>query len=327
MPADGVRYICGDAKDDSFIDTTLNEIKPDAIVDFMNYGSAAFAARRDCLLSSTGQYVFTSSCRVFAGEDVHTERSPRLLDVCKDPAYLATDEYALAKARSENALRDSGRTNWTIVRPCIAYSFPRLQFGCLEAPSFLYRAMHGVPVAAPDAMLEKKTSMIWAGDVAEMMARLVLNPSAMCEDFNAVTAESHTWGEIAGIYGELVGLKTKDCPPERYEQLCSHWQLWYGRMVHHAFDNAKILAATGLRQEDLRTLPDGLVRELARFQNEPDAVRFDLTRNALQDRFLHVRTIPPRGTDCRTYWSLRHPWIVGGLPFRAARKIWRMIRR
>ena len=51
------------------------------------------------MLEATDQYVFISSARVYAQtEDLITEDTPRLLDVCTDKEYLKTNEYALAKA-------------------------------------------------------------------------------------------------------------------------------------------------------------------------------------------------------------------------------------
>lgn len=50
-----------------------------------------------------------SSARVYAENNaLISEDSPRLLDVSTDAVYLRTNEYALAKAREENILRNSG---------------------------------------------------------------------------------------------------------------------------------------------------------------------------------------------------------------------------
>lgn len=102
-----VKYLLGNAKDDSFIHQLLLNSKYDAIVDFMSYGTREFSERVELFLKSTKHYVFLSSSRVYAdlGEKPIVEASPRLLDVCKDEIYLSSDEYALAKARQENILR------------------------------------------------------------------------------------------------------------------------------------------------------------------------------------------------------------------------------
>lgn len=304
-----VRFIRGNAKETDFLKEVLRNESPDAVVDFMSYGSAEFSERRDLLLNGTGQYVFISSCRVFAGEEMHTERSPRLLDVCTDAEYLKTDEYALAKARSENMLCNSGRRNWTIVRPCITYAYPRLQLGCLEADTFLPRVAQGLPVPMPVEMTEKRTTMLHGDDVAEMIARLVLNEKALGEDFNTVTAENHTWGEVANIYANAIGLKIAPCSLDDYKTICNPYQVQYGRMVHHCFDNAKVLAVTGMRQTDLTKLVNQLPGELGKWESHLKAIKIDIMRNAKVDRVLGTRMHFVGWRNNLEYIRIRHPLV------------------
>lgn len=98
-----ISFAVGNAHDQVFLDCLLDS-KWDAIVDFMVWSTAEFSERYKKLLSAAEQYVFTSSYRVYADSSVITEESPRLLDAVDDDEYLATDEYALSKARCENLL-------------------------------------------------------------------------------------------------------------------------------------------------------------------------------------------------------------------------------
>ncbi len=303
---ENISFVVGNAKDNSFLHQLLVEIKPDAIVDFMNYGTIEFMNRRDMMLNATGQYLYLSSCRVFAGEEKHTEQSPRLLDVSNDSVYLKTDEYALAKARQENLLRESGRNNWTIIRPCIIYSSPRFQFGCLESGTFMVRALQGLPAVIPNEMLDKNTTMMWGGDAAKMIARLVLNKKALGEDFNAVTAENHTWREVGSIYHDLIGLDIKECSLEEYLNMCNPWQVKYGRMKHHSFDNLKILDITGLKQEEFMNLKTGLAIEIEKFKSMPD-IDIDIYNNAFIDRMLGTRI---KGIEKKKYLFARYPMLA-----------------
>ena len=126
---DNIHFIQGDAHDLQFIKQQLRT-EYDVIVDFMIYGTETFKERADLYLNATGQYMFLSSARVYAqSKEPIKEDSPRLLDVCKDKDYLRTDEYALAKARSEDILFNSEKNNWTIIRPYITYNIKRLQLG------------------------------------------------------------------------------------------------------------------------------------------------------------------------------------------------------
>jgi len=327
---EALRHVCCNARDNNALREVIDANKPDAIVDFMLYSTAEFAARRDFLLGAVGRYLFLSSYRVFADSGMVplTERSPRLLDVCNDKEYLATDEYALAKARQENLLRDSGRWNWTILRPCITYSSNRFQFGTLEANTVCYRALQGVPVIMAQDILEKQTTMTWGGDAARMIARLALNSKAAGEDFNTVTSEHRTWREIAGYYGEAIGLKVVETGLKEYEKVVgSPYQIKYDRIFDRVLDNAKALSATGLESSSFTPLREGLVRELGEFKKAPFNQYSNLELNARMDAVIGSR-ISLAGMDFKTrcrYFSAKHPFF--GKVIRAAEKIKRVCRR
>lgn len=135
-----INYILGDAKNDVFLKSILN-IKYDAIIDFMVYSTEEFRCRYKLLLEATKQYFYFSSARVYANSDLLTEDSQRLLDSSIHSQYIQSDEYAIAKAKQEDILRNSDFKNWTIVRPYITYSDSRLQLGFFEKELWLYRAI------------------------------------------------------------------------------------------------------------------------------------------------------------------------------------------
>lgn len=246
-----VHYVQGNAHDLSFLTQILAEGSWDAIVDFMVYNTEEFARRVNLFLKSTKQYVFISSARVFAGsEDRITERSPRLLDVSTDTAYLATDEYALTKARQEDLLRNSGRKNWTIVRPYITFSENRLQLGVYEKGTWLYRALQGRSIVFSRDIASHYTTMTYGKDVAAGIAGLVGNPMAVGEDFNVVTDETHKWSEILDMYLEVLEQNTGCRPIVFYTDQAvnlrfkkAQYQVKYCRLFDRRFDNAKLMAA------------------------------------------------------------------------------------
>lgn len=134
-----LHYLQGNAKDEIFLKACLSRMHYDAIVDFMSYSTNQFDRRARLLLQSTKQYIFISSARIFAESKVPlTENSPRLLETVQDLEYKKTDEYALAKARQEDILYQSGFSNYTIVRPSVTYNTYRLQLGALEKENWLY---------------------------------------------------------------------------------------------------------------------------------------------------------------------------------------------
>lgn len=262
----GLSYVKGNALEKGFVSELLETTWFDAIVDFMVYGSSEFRNRVGELLEHTEHYVFLSSYRVFAdtaGAPI-TERTPRLLDVSKDVDYLATDEYALAKARQEDILREQPRGNWTIVRPSITYAENRIQFGCLEAASFLPRMVENLPVAIPEVMLERRTTMTWAGDTAEMIAALLHNSSALATDFNVTTNECRSWQKIGEIYRDILDLRLLPVSLPEYLSLgINRYQVIYDRMLDRVCDNTKIRQTAGFESAALTAPEDGLRQSLA----------------------------------------------------------------
>ena len=263
----GVRYAKGNAKDPVFLESLLSE-RWGAVVDFMVWSTVEFRERYRKLLAATDQYVFVSSYRVYADSPVITEDSSRLLDVCRDAEYLATDEYALAKARCEDMLFESGGSNWSVVRPAVTYDGSgRFQLGVHEANLWLWRALRGVPVPLPVEMLSKQATMTWGGDAARMIAGLVGNPAAFGEAFTVSTSEHRAWSEVAEIYrGVVPDLEVTPCGLVEFErERGGIYQIRYDRMFDRVVDNSKVLAVTGIDPSDLTTMERGLASELSRF--------------------------------------------------------------
>ena len=279
----GIIYLRGNAKDGAFLNELLKE-RFDAIVDFMIYNTETFEKRCKTLVESTDHYLFLSSYRVYgdSGERPITENSPRLLDTVNDEAYLKTDEYGLTKARQENIQRAAGGRA-TVIRPAITYGGDRFQLGTMEANEFLVRALKKKPVIFPKEMLDKQATMTWAGDVGRMIAKLVLDEAAFGETFTAATAEHHSWGEVLDLYKSILKMQVKLVPLETYRSAVGRpWQIKYDRMLDRVIDNAKILAATGMRQSELMPLSDGLRIELSAFSRN---AKFKTVDAEMQKRF------------------------------------------
>jgi len=160
---EGLSYVIGNAREESFLTQAIAGAHFDAVVDFMARPAAEFEKYLPTLTSSTEQYVYLSSYRVYADSPYITEDSPRLLDVCEDEGYLATNEYALDKARCEDMLKNSGNKNWTVVRPSVTFSRARFQLGTLEAEDWLWRWEKGLEVPLSPEMLKRQATMTWGG--------------------------------------------------------------------------------------------------------------------------------------------------------------------
>ena len=291
-----VRYVKGDAHDAAFLQSLLVE-KYDAIVDFMVYHTEELKSRRDLLLGSTNQYLFLSSSRVYADSKTPiTEDSPQLLDVTTDDDYLKTDEYALTKARQENLLRESGKTNWTIIRPYITYSNQRLQLGVYEKELWLYRALYDRTTVFPKAIAEKYTTMTLGADVAMGISKLIGNEKAMGEAFHITTDRAIKWDDVLEIYkrvfkdvtGKEIKIKYVNDPKPIYDVMGNKYQVIYDRLFDRRFDNSKFLRAAG---ECEFILPEiGLERCLGEFLEKPVFREAQLKAFAYMDKITGERT-------------------------------------
>lgn len=252
-----IHYIEGNAKDDDFLLPLLAN-GYDCIIDFMVY--------------STFEFV---------------DRYKQLLDVVKDAKYRKTDEYALTKARQEKLLRESGSGNYTIVRPSVTFSKLRFQLGTLEAGVLIHRMLQKRPVVFARDILKKQAAFSWAGDVAEMIECLILNPKALGEVFNVCSAEKQTWGDVAGYYREIAGLEIVPVDLKTYAKIAGGWyQIMYDRMVDRVMDNSKILGLMGKTQKDLHPVRETLAGELADIGEKSSQIHFNKKMSKKMDRVL-----------------------------------------
>lgn len=243
-------YITGNAHDLSFLNSILEGSRNnfDAIVDFMHYSTKEFSERYLYLLNHTEHYLYLSSARVYAeSKNPITEESPRLLDVCKDESYLSTDDYALAKARQEDFLINSGYCNYTIIRPFITFSEQRLQLGVFEKEDWLSRVFKGKPIVFSKDIAEHLTTLTYGFDVSKAIAGLVGNEKAKGEIFHIATDKSIKWVEIAQLYQRVLEKHFKREIKLLYADKCffldgftSQWAVKYSRYFDYRFDNSKI---------------------------------------------------------------------------------------
>lgn len=278
-----VHYIQGDAHNLSFISQELGK-NYDAIVDFMIYSTADFRDRSKLYLNSTGQYIFLSSARVYAdSKKPITENSPRLLDVCKDEDYLKTDEYALAKARSENVLFESEYKNWTIIRPYITYNTRRLQLGGLELGNWLTATLSGRPLVLPQDIGMHQTTMTHGDDVARAMVELIGKDKALGEAFHITGNDHMKWRDVAEVYMEVleekIGRGVEIYEPETSKVLSGVMgntaQIKYDRTYDRVFDNSKLITACG-KGFDFIQMQEGFKQCLSDYLNLPETQKINM---------------------------------------------------
>ena len=291
-----IKYIKGNATQIDFIEDLLIKKSWDCIVDFMVHSESNLKTLIPKILDNTKQYIFISSARVYSQSEAPIiEDTPRLLDVCKDEEYLKTNEYALAKAREENLLFNSGKKNFTIIRPTITYNTHRLQLGVLEKENWLYRALHGRSIVFSEDINNKLTTMTYGDDVSMGIASIIGKEEALGEAFHITYPASLPWSEVLGIYLTVLKKHTgKDIPvvmTKKSTNLKFKWriyQLIYSRYFNRTFDNSKIAQFTNL---SMFTAPQqGLVNCLEEFLKQPVFGNIPWDLEAVNDRAAGERT-------------------------------------
>lgn len=269
-----IKYLCGNAKNDDFF-LSIMDREYDAIFDFLIYSTSELEKRLEVILNHTKQYFFFSSSRCYANsKGLITEDSDRLVDVCTDKEYLATDEYGLAKGREENLIRATGKNNWTIIRPYITYNDYRIQLGVYEKENWLKRALAGRTIVFPKDIAEKRTSLTYGPDVAAVLVKLIGNEKALGEAFHITTSENHTWGKILEFYCKVIEEKTGKRPKVKFvedssglQKVWNPWQIKYDRLYNRVFDNSKLEKTIG--NFDFTSTFVGLEASLSNFIDNP----------------------------------------------------------
>lgn len=251
---DNIFYIQGNAHDTTFLDSVLARCDWDSIIDFMNYQESEFKNIVSRVLKRTKQYIFISSARVYAPTELLiSEQSPRLLDICEDKDYISTNEYAIAKAKEENLLLNSGYNNWTIIRPSLTYNDNRLQLALWEKEEWLYRALSGRSIIFPKTLANVKTTMSYGYDVSVALSKLICNEKAIGEIINIAGAEALSWSEILQIYVKAIKEKTgkevkiyyADDWQDISKQCNKFYQAKYARTINREFTSDKLIDLIG----------------------------------------------------------------------------------
>jgi len=210
--------------------------------------------------------IFLSSYRVYADlEHPITENAPKLLDVIKDDEeFLEKETYALAKARAERFLADNPYPkNFTIVRPVISFSERRLDVNMVSGHEILDALKEGRAVRLPLEAKNLTAGVDFAGNSGKLIANLLFKKECIGEAYTVSSAQGLTWGEVADIYTELLGVEFEWVPvSELYESFENKWIWTYDRAYDRKIDNSKILKATGLGKEDFTSIKEGIYVEL-----------------------------------------------------------------
>lgn len=241
----------------------------DGVVNFIHYKDhEEFRRVYPVLMAHTDHLIFLSSYRVYADEQHPiTEEAPRLLDVVKDKEFLETEDYAIPKSKCEDFLRrECAGQSWTIVRPVISFSALRLDLLMYSKQRVIEYAQANKPMVLPELARNLTAGLDWAGNSGKLIARLLFKSDTFGQTYTISSGQNLTWEQVAQIYTKLTGVQIQWISEELYHEVNptkNPAAYYYDRRYDRCVDCSKVLAATGLRKEDLTPIEEGLRVELA----------------------------------------------------------------
>lgn len=252
------------------LESLFSQKRYDGIVNFIHYEDVESYKRiHPLLIKNTDHLIFLSSYRVYADEEHPiTENAARLIDVVEDEDFLKNEKYAVSKARCEDYLRgERAGEPWTIIRPVISFSSLRLDLLLYSGREVLDYAERGEPMLMPSLVKDYSAGIDWAGNSGKLIAHLLFKPDAIGETFTIYSGHGLSWGEVAEAYGRLTGARFRWCETDEYVKgtpkiARSPWMWKYDRCFNRDIDCSRVLAVTGLTQEDFLSIEDGIRTEL-----------------------------------------------------------------
>ena len=244
LPA-GVRQLRGDvyrpAELRAVLDAAGEGERYDAVVNWVGYTPAQLAGQAELFSSRTGQYVFISTCSVFARPVPSlpiTESSPR-----RQPAF----RYARDKLACEEFLTAEYRASGfplTIVRP--AHVYDRTVVPVLAGWTAIERMRAGKPV-----IVHGDGTSLWtlmhSHDFARAFAGLLGNGHAIGESVNVVSGDILSWDQIHLALAEAAGITRPVLAHRSSESIAREWPGW-GDVLEHDFRHSMLFDNTKLRR-------------------------------------------------------------------------------
>ena len=245
----------------------------DGIVNFIHYDNISeYKSIHPLLISNTDHLIFLSSYRVYADEEHPVkESSPRIFDITENNDYFTKEDYSCPKALAENYLFSERQgEHWTIVRPVISFSKWRMDMYTYSGKTLLENKILTMPEFAKNV----HAGIDWAGNSGKLIAGLLFKTEAFGNAYTVSSAQNLTWGEVAEIYTEILGIKFEWVDErvflENNTKLLTYPNKWlyiYDRKYDRIMDNSAILSVTGLSDNDFLPIKEGIKIELEKIKS------------------------------------------------------------
>lgn len=244
----------------------------DAVMNLIHFPDPEdYLAMHKVIAPKTGHEIVVSSIRAL-GDAQHpiTSSAPTLLDLYErgdfpDEEFIKRDTYSMSKGVIERYFKFATRyKNWTIIRPMITTSDKRLDIVQYTFDEPVSWARENKTMYIPNIVRDNYAGVEWAGNAGKMVANIMFNEKAMCKTVMLSTGHRLTWGDVANIYTELLGLKVEWLDSDEYKAKLGmyKWPLKYDRGYNREVDPQEMLDITGLKPEDFKTLKEGITIEL-----------------------------------------------------------------
>ncbi len=284
-----IKYIVGNSLENNFIKSVLKD-RFDCIVDFMTYENLElFESRLSILLDNTDNYIFLSSSKVYANSnEILNEKSVRLLETLKNED-IDSNDYSVLKCKEEDLLINFGKKNYTIIRPYITYNNNRLQLGIYEKEGWLFRALDDRTIIVSEDILNKKTTLSFAGDVAKYISDIIYKEKGKGEIFQITTGRTSTWKDVLDVYKKVLLEKNGRTPKIKVvknlydiKMRKPDYKYEYDRKFDRIFDSSKVQNYTGLSGG--KNIEEGLKICLENFLEKPSFLEINYEEEAIKDK-------------------------------------------
>lgn len=238
--ADAVTWLTGDITDPESVRSAIGDLRFDAVVNFLTFGSKDAKAAIEIFRGRTRHYLHISTASLY-GKPV--KQWPIVESAQRHNAFVA---YSRAKLEAEQtffaAFADEGFP-MTIVRP--SHTYDDANPPVPGEWTVFDRIARGAEIVVPGDGTSLWT-LTHAEDFAQGLVGLLGNPRAVGEAFHITGNDVHTWDQIYTLIAAALGVEAKlvHVPSELILAAAPDWfwsKLIIGDLSHSAvFDNTKI---------------------------------------------------------------------------------------
>jgi nucleoside-diphosphate-sugar epimerase len=242
---DAVRQLRADVRNRDELSAVLAGEHYDAVVNWVGFAPAHLEGHPELFASLTDQYVFISTCSVYA------RPVPQLPVTESSPLRQATFGYGREKIECEEFLTAAYRSSGfpvTIVRPFHTYDETALPFPI--GWTSIERMRSGKPVVVHGDGTSLWTLM-HSSDFARAFVPLLGNQHAIGEAVNVVSGDILSWDQIHFAMAAAAGVREPELVHRSSESIAIEWPGW-GEVLQEDFRHSMFFDTTKLR----RLVPD-----------------------------------------------------------------------